>query len=39
MKITLEELKKIPYLDTDAIGDRTVKLMPLWDWRILADVV
>jgi hypothetical protein len=40
MKITLEELKKIPYLDTGVIGDRTVKLMPLWNgegWRMWFD--
>ena len=31
--ITLEELKKLPYVDVSALDDRTVKLMPLWDGR------
>jgi hypothetical protein len=40
MPLTLEELKKIPYLDANAIKGRKVKLMPLWDgarWRMWLD--
>jgi hypothetical protein len=38
--ITSDELKKVPYLDLGALGERTVKLMPLWDganWRMWLD--
>ena len=29
MPVTIQELKKIPYIDSNVIQDRTVKLMPL----------
>lgn len=29
--IALEELRKVTYLDVRNLGDRTVRLMPLWD--------
>jgi hypothetical protein len=35
--VTIEELRKVPYLDTRQLGARTVNLMPLWDgthWRM-----
>ena len=28
---TLEQLRVVPYLDVDSLGDRVVNLMPLWD--------
>jgi hypothetical protein len=40
MPMSIEELKKIPYLDVAVIQGRTVKLMPLWDgtrWRMWTD--
>jgi hypothetical protein len=40
MPTTIEELKKIPYIDSVAIQGRTVQLMPLWDgthWRMWFD--
>jgi hypothetical protein len=38
--ITVEELKKLPYLDMSALDGRTVNLMPLWDgtnWHMWFD--
>jgi hypothetical protein len=38
--ITIEELKKLPYLDVSALDGRTVNLMPLWDgtdWHMWID--
>jgi len=38
--IGIERLRKLPYLDVDALGGRTLKLMPLWDgtsWKMWAD--
>ena len=38
--ISVEELKKLPYLDVSALDDRTVNLMPLWDgtaWHMWFD--
>ena len=35
--VTIEELRKVTYLDTRQMDDRTVNLMPLWDgthWRM-----
>jgi len=29
--VAIEELRKIPYLQTDSLGDRIINLMPLWD--------
>jgi hypothetical protein len=29
--VTLDELKKVPYLNTDALAGRVVNLMPFWD--------
>ena len=40
MPISIEELKKLPYLDISALDGRTVQLMPLWDgtrWRMWLD--
>jgi hypothetical protein len=40
MPVTIQELKKIPYIDSGVIQYRTVKLMPLWDgthWRMWFD--
>lgn len=37
MRIPTAELKKVIYLDVDAVGDRIVNLVPLWDgdeWHI-----
>jgi hypothetical protein len=35
--VTIEDLRKVAYLDTTQLGDRIVNLMPLWDgvhWRM-----
>jgi hypothetical protein len=40
MPLTIDELKKLPYLDLSALDGRTVQLMPLWDgnsWRMWVD--
>jgi len=31
LQVSKEQLAKVSYLDLSALGDRTVKLMPLWD--------
>jgi hypothetical protein len=33
MPLTIDELKKLPYLDLSALDGRTVQLMPLWDGK------
>lgn len=42
MAVTIENLKVVPYLRTEHLGDgRTVKLMPLWDgqcWHLWIDM-
>jgi hypothetical protein len=40
MPLTIDELKKLPYLDLSALDGRTVQLMPLWggtSWRMWVD--
>jgi plasmid maintenance system killer protein len=31
MPVSKEELRQIPHLNVEALGDRTVNLMSLWD--------
>lgn len=40
MPLTIDELKKLPYLDLSALDGHTVQVMPLWDgtsWQIWVD--